>query len=197
MGSVCASTLALLNAGVPLKAPVAGIAMGLVSDKVDGQDRYVALTDILGAEDAFGDMDFKVAGTREFVTALQLDTKLTGIPSDVLARALDQACQARMQILDVIRSAIAEPRSELSPHAPHIITEVIPVDKIGEVIGPKGKNIKEIQAETGAEIDIEDDGRVFIASKGGDGAERALEMVRSIVSPVMPDEGARYTGKVV
>jgi polyribonucleotide nucleotidyltransferase len=193
MASVCGSTLSLLDAGVPIKDFVAGIAMGLIHD----EDEYVTLTDILGAEDAYGDMDFKVAGTKEFVTALQLDTKLTGVPSDVLGRALDQARQARMQILDVMRSAIPGPRSELSPHAPHIITELIPVDKIGEVIGPKGKNIKEIQAETGAEIDIEDDGRVFIASKGGDGAERALEMIRNIVSPIMPEIGERYQGKVV
>src|SRR5256714_14049929 len=144
MGSVCASTLSLLNAGVPLRAPVAGIAMGLISE----EGKFVTLTDILGAEDAYGDMDFKVAGTKEFVTALQLDTKLTGIPSDVLARALDQAKTARMQILDVIRQAIPAPRTELSSYAPKIITVQVPIDKIGEIIGPKGKKINEIQAET-------------------------------------------------
>ncbi len=193
MASVCGSTLALMDAGVPVRDRVAGIAMGLIYD----EDEYVTLTDILGAEDAFGDMDFKVAGTKDFVTALQMDTKLTGIPSDVLVRALEQARQARLQILDVFDTALTAPRTELSPLAPHIISELIPVDKIGEVIGPKGKMIKEIQAETGAEIDIEDDGRIFIAAKGGDGAERALEMIRNIVSPVMPEIGERITGKVV
>ena len=157
MGSVCASTLALLNAGVPLKAPVAGIAMGLVSDQVDGETRYAALTDILGAEDAFGDMDFKVAGTREFVTAIQLDTKLDGIPASVLAGALTQAREARLHILDVMGEAIDAP-DEMSAYAPRIITVKVPVDKIGEVIGPKGKMINQIQEETGAQISIEDDG---------------------------------------
>ena len=149
MGSVCASTLALLNAGVPLKAPVAGIAMGLVSDEVDGKTEYVALTDILGAEDAFGDMDFKVAGTKDFVTALQLDTKLDGIPSDVLAGALTQARAARLHILDVMGEAIDGP-DEMSPYAPRVTTVRIPVDKIGAVIGPKGQMINAIQDETGA-----------------------------------------------
>src|SRR4029079_3422310 len=144
MGSVCASTLALLNAGVPLRAPVAGIAMGLVSDEVDGETRYAALTDILGAEDAFGDMDFKVAGTKEFVTAIQLDTKLDGIPASVLAGALTQARDARLHILDVMAEAIDVP-DEMSPYAPRIITVKVPVDKIGEVIGPKGKMINQIQ----------------------------------------------------
>src|SRR5213595_438578 len=140
MGSVCASTLALLNAGVPLKAPVAGIAMGLVSDEVDGKTEYVALTDILGAEDAYGDMDFKVAGTREFVTALQLDTKLDGIPSEVLAQALQQARDARLAILEVMAEAIDAPE-EMSVHAPRVTVVKIPVDKIGAVIGPKGAMI--------------------------------------------------------
>src|SRR5207244_10518602 len=192
MASVCGSTLALMDAGVPIYDQVAGIAMGLIYENGE----YVTLTDILGAEDAYGDMDFKVAGTKEFVTALQLDTKLTGIPADVLGRALDQAKTARMQILDVIRSAIPAPRSELSTYAPKIITVQIPVDKIGEVIGPKGKKINEIQAETGAEIDIQDDWRIFIASKGGDGAEQARERIGEIVSPVMPEIGQRYKGKV-
>src|SRR6185437_15774492 len=155
MGSVCASTLALLNAGVPLKAPVAGIAMGLISDTVHGKTEYVALTDILGAEDAFGDMDFKVAGTKEFVTALQLDTKLDGIPSDVLAQALTQARAARLHILDVMSEAIDGP-DEMSPYAPRVTTVRIPVDKIGAVIGPKGQMINSIQDETGADITIED-----------------------------------------
>src|SRR5690606_25037205 len=156
MGSVCASTMGLLNAGVPLKAPVAGIAMSLVSDEVDGKTEYVALTDILGAEDAFGDMDFKVAGTKDIITALQLDTKLDGIPSDVLAAALNQARDARLTILDVMAEAIDGP-DEMSPYAPRITTVKIPVDKIGEVIGPKGKMINSITEETGADISIEDD----------------------------------------
>ena len=193
MASVCGSTLSLMDAGVPIHAPVAGIAMGLIYE--DGE--YVTLTDILGAEDAYGDMDFKVAGTSEFVTALQLDTKLTGVPSEVLGRALDQAKTARLQILDVINNAISAPRHELSAYAPKIITVTVPVDKIGEVIGPKGKKINEITAETGAEIDIQDDGRVFIASKGGDGAERAREMIEMIVNPKMPDPGFRFPGKIV
>ncbi|MDQ1716048.1 MAG: polyribonucleotide nucleotidyltransferase, partial [Pseudonocardiales bacterium] len=150
MGSVCASTLGLLNAGVPLKAPVAGIAMGLISDTVDGKTEYVALTDILGAEDAFGDMDFKVAGTSEFVTALQLDTKIDGIPAEVLAQALEQAKEARLKILEVMKGAIAEPRSEVQGTAPKIVSFEIPMDKIGEVIGPKGKVINTLQQETGA-----------------------------------------------
>src|SRR5258705_9605929 len=131
MGSVCASTMALLSAGVPLKAPVAGIAMGLISDEVDGKTSYVSLTDILGAEDAFGDMDFKVAGTRDFVTALQLDTKIDGLPADVLSQALAQAKEARLKILDVMAGAIAEPRADVRPTAPKIISFEIPIDKIG------------------------------------------------------------------
>jgi polyribonucleotide nucleotidyltransferase len=192
MASVCGSTLALMDAGVPIYDLVAGIAMGLIHE--DGE--YVTLTDILGAEDAYGDMDFKVAGTKDFVTALQLDTKLTGIPSDVLAQALGQAKQARLAILDVIKTALPAPRPELSPLAPHIITIQIPVDKIGEVIGPKGKKINEIQAETGAEIDIQDDGRIFIASKGGEGADEAARRITEIANPVMPEIGTRYKGKV-
>src|SRR5688572_22039893 len=148
MGSVCASTMSLLNAGVPLKAPVAGIAMGLISDQVEGRTEYVALTDILGAEDAYGDMDFKVAGTRDFVTALQLDTKLDGIPAHVLAEALTQAREARLHILDVMGEAIDRP-DDMSPYAPRVTTVRIPVDKIGAVIGPKGQMINAIQDETG------------------------------------------------
>ena len=172
MGSVCASTLSLLNAGVPLKAAVAGIAMGLVSDQVDGQTRYAALTDILGAEDAFGDMDFKVAGTSEFVTAIQLDTKLDGIPASVLAAALKQAREARLHILDVLNAAIDTP-DELSEFAPRVIAVKIPVDKIGEVIGPKGKMINQIQEDTGADISIEDDGTVYIGATNGPSADAA------------------------
>ena len=196
MGSVCTSTMSLLDAGVPLKAPVAGIAMGLVSGDVDGQMVYKTLTDILGAEDAFGDMDFKVAGTSEFITALQLDTKLDGIPADILAAALQQAFEARMTILEVIDECI-DGVNEMSPYAPRIITTTIPVDKIGEVIGPKGKMINEIQEKTGADISIEDDGTVYIASEGGDSAERARELIDQIANPHIPEAGEAYQGKVV
>ncbi|GAB3274790.1 polyribonucleotide nucleotidyltransferase [Sinomonas notoginsengisoli] len=196
MGSVCASTLSLLNAGVPLKAPVAGIAMGLVSDEVDGQTRYAALTDILGAEDAFGDMDFKVAGTSEFVTAIQLDTKLDGIPASVLAAALKQAREARLHILSVINAAIDRP-DELSEFAPRIIAIKIPVDKIGEVIGPKGKMINQIQEDTGADISIEDDGTVLIGATAGSSAEAARAAVNAIANPQLPEVGERYLGTVV
>jgi len=196
MGSVCASTLALLNAGVPLRAPVAGIAMGLISGEIDGQTQYVTLTDILGAEDAYGDMDFKVAGTREFVTALQLDTKLDGIPAEVLAGALTQARDARFTILDVMAEAISEP-DEMSPYAPRIITVKIPVDKIGEVIGPKGKMINQIQDDTGAKISLEDDGTVYIGADNGDAAEAARSAINAIANPTMPEVGERYLGTVV
>ena len=196
MGSVCASTLALLNAGVPLKAPVAGIAMGLISDDVDGKIEYVALTDILGAEDAFGDMDFKVAGTRDFITALQLDTKLDGIPASVLAGALHQAKEARLAILDVMAEAIDTP-DEMSPFAPRIISIRIPVDQIGAVIGPKGKIINQIQDETGAEISIEDDGTIYIGATDGPKAEAARAQINAIANPQMPEVGERYLGTVV
>ena len=196
MGSVCASTLSLLNAGVPLRAPVAGIAMGLVSDTIDGETRYAALTDILGAEDAFGDMDFKVAGTREFVTAIQLDTKLDGIPASVLAGALTQAREARLHILDVMNEAIDGP-DEMSPTAPRVITVKVPVDKIGEVIGPKGKMINQIQEETGADITIEDDGTVYIGAVDGPSAEAARAAVNAIANPHMPEVGERFVGTVV
>jgi polyribonucleotide nucleotidyltransferase len=196
MGSVCASTLSLLNAGVPLKAPVAGIAMGLISGEVDGKTEYVALTDILGAEDAFGDMDFKVAGTREFVTALQLDTKLDGIPASVLAAALQQARDARMTILDVMNAAIAEP-GEMAETAPRVISIRVPVDKIGEVIGPKGKIINQIQEETGADISIEDDGTIYIGATDGPSAEAARAQINQIANPTMPEVGERYLGTVV
>ncbi len=196
MGSVCASTLSLLNAGVPLRAPVAGIAMGLVSDEVDGETQYIALTDILGAEDAFGDMDFKVAGTREFVTAIQLDTKLDGIPASVLGGALTQARDARLHILDVMNEAIDAP-DEMSQYAPRVISVQVPVDKIGEVIGPKGKMINQIQEETGAQISIEDDGTVYIGATDGPSAEAARTMVNAIANPQMPEVGERYVGTVV
>ncbi|ORC03861.1 polyribonucleotide nucleotidyltransferase [Mycobacterium persicum] len=201
MGSVCASTLALLNAGVPLKAPVAGIAMGLVSDDIEvagggTERRFVTLTDILGAEDAFGDMDFKVAGTKDFVTALQLDTKLDGIPSQVLAGALAQAKDARLTILEVMAEAIDRP-DEMSPYAPRVTTIKVPVDKIGEVIGPKGKVINAITEETGAQISIEDDGTVFVGATDGPSAQAAIDKINAIANPQLPTVGERFLGTVV
>ncbi|MFC6087256.1 polyribonucleotide nucleotidyltransferase [Sphaerisporangium aureirubrum] len=192
MGSVCASTMALLDAGVPLKEMVAGIAMGLIGEG----DQFVTLTDILGAEDAMGDMDFKVAGTRDVITALQLDTKLDGIPATVLAAALKQAKAARLAILDVMREAIDSP-AEMNPTAPRIITIKVPVDKIGEVIGPKGKMINQIQDDTGAEITIEDDGTIYIGATDGPSAEAARSTINSIANPHMPEIGERYLGTVV
>ena len=196
MGSVCASTLSLLNAGVPLRAPVAGIAMGLISDEVDGVTRYAALTDILGAEDALGDMDFKVAGTSEFVTAIQLDTKLAGLPSSVLDGALKQAKEARTAILAVINAAIDAP-DEMAPTAPRVISVQIPIDKIGELIGPKGKTINQIQDDTGADISIEDDGTVYIGAVDGPSAEAARAAVNAIANPLNPEVGERFLGTVV
>jgi polyribonucleotide nucleotidyltransferase len=177
---------------VPLKGMVSGIAMGLIHE--GGQ--YVTLTDILGAEDAFGDMDFKVAGTEQVITALQLDTKLDGIPASVLAGALKQARGARMTILGVMRDAITEP-GEMSPFAPRIITLKVPVDKIGEVIGPKGKMINSIQDETGAEITIEDDGTIYVGATDGTSAEAARAMINAIANPHMPEVGERFLGTVV
>jgi polyribonucleotide nucleotidyltransferase len=182
-----------MDAGVSIKAPVAGIAMGLI---VEGGD-YVTLTDILGAEDALGDMDFKVAGTKDFVTALQLDTKVTGLPAEVLAGALKQAKEARLFILETMMATISEPREALSTKAPRVITKQIPVDKIGEIIGPKGKRINEIIALTGADIDIEDDGTVFIGSKEGESAEKAVKMIDEILNPRMPQVGEQFEGTVV
>jgi polyribonucleotide nucleotidyltransferase len=196
MGSVCASTMSLLNAGVPLKAAVAGIAMGLISDDVDGKTEYVALTDILGAEDAFGDMDFKVAGTKEFVTALQLDTKLDGIPASVLSAALLQAKEARLAILDVMNQAISSP-DEMSLLAPRIISIKVPVDMIGAVIGPKGKMINQIQDETGADITIEDDGTIYIGATEGSAAEAAKAQINAIANPVQLSVGDKFNGSVV
>ena len=196
MGSVCASTMSLLNAGVPLKASVAGIAMGLISDEVDGKTEYVALTDILGAEDAFGDMDFKVAGTKEFVTALQLDTKLDGIPASVLSAALLQAKEARLAILDVMNQAISSP-DEMSLLAPRIISIKVPVDMIGAVIGPKGKMINQIQDETGADITIEDDGTIYIGATEGSAAEAAKAQINAIANPVQLSVGDKFNGAVV
>jgi len=192
MGSVCASTMALLDAGVPLKDMVAGIAMGLIHEG----GTYVTLTDILGAEDAFGDMDFKVAGTRDVITALQLDTKLGGIPASVLGAALKQARDARLTILDVMREAIDAP-GQMSEFAPRIITVKVPVDKIGEVIGPKGKMINSIQEDTGAEITIEDDGTIYIGATDGTSAEAARAAINAIANPHVPEVGERFLGTVV
>jgi polyribonucleotide nucleotidyltransferase len=196
MGSVCGSTLSLMDAGVPIKAPVAGIAMGLVY----AEGKYTTLTDILGAEDAFGDMDFKVAGTADFVTALQLDTKIDGIPADVLAKALDQAKEARLKILEVMEGAIAAPRSDVRDTAPKIISFEIPIDKIGEVIGPKGKVINTMQQETGADIAVSDDGvvgTVTVGSKDGSQVEEAKRRIMLILDPPTADVGEVYMGKVV
>jgi polyribonucleotide nucleotidyltransferase len=196
MASVCGSTLSLMDAGVPLKAPVAGIAMGLIY--AEGQ--YLTLTDILGAEDAFGDMDFKVAGTADFVTALQLDTKIDGIPADVLAQALQQAKEARLQILEVMRGAISAPRTEVGESAPKIISFNIPLEKIGEVIGPKGKVINTLQQETGADINVDDDGAVgtvTIGSTDGAAVNEARRQIELIVSPPLAQVGQIYSGRVV
>jgi polyribonucleotide nucleotidyltransferase len=194
MASVCASCLSLMDAGVPVRDAVGGIAMGLVAD--DG--KYVTLTDILGAEDNQGDMDFKIAGTEKFITALQLDTKTTGIPSKVLVEALQQAKDARLEVLAAMRKALERPRPELNPNAPMIIMEQIPVDKIGEIIGPKGKVINDIIARTETQIDVEDDGRILIASTtGGENAQKALSMIRDIVSPPQMEIGQEFEGKVV
>jgi len=196
MASVCSSTLSLMDAGVPIKAPVAGIAMGLV--KMD--DKYITLTDILGAEDAMGDMDFKITGTADFVTALQLDTKIDGIPADVLSAALTQAKEARLAILDNMAAAIPAPREEVGPTAPKIVSFEIPIDKIGEVIGPKGKVINSIQAETGADISVDDDGMVgtvAVSSPDRDKVDEAERQIRLILDPPTAEVGAVYPGKVV
>ncbi|HWD24056.1 MAG TPA: polyribonucleotide nucleotidyltransferase [Acidimicrobiales bacterium] len=196
MGSVCASTLSLMDAGVPIKAPVAGIAMGMIF----AEGKYTALTDISGAEDAFGDMDFKVAGTREFVTALQLDTKIDGLPADVLGAALRQAREARMQIMDIMTTAIASPAADVKPYAPKIVAFEIPMDKIGEVIGPKGKVINAIQQETGADIAVDDDGMVgtvTIGAKESIVVEEARRRIELILDPPVAEVGATYPGKVV
>jgi polyribonucleotide nucleotidyltransferase len=191
MASVCGSTLALLDTGVPISAPVAGIAMGLVKEG----DRYAILTDIQGVEDQLGDMDFKVAGTREGITALQMDIKIKGITSEVMSEALDQARDARLAILDKIEELMPQPRAELKEHAPRMTVIHIDQEKIGAVIGPGGKMIRGIQDETGARIDIEDDGTIFIASTDGTGADTAREMIERLVEEAVI--GRIYTGKVV
>ena len=193
MASVCASTLSLMDAGVPIIAPVAGIAMGLIAHN----DEYVTLTDILGAEDALGDMDFKVAGTSDVITALQLDTKIKGLPSEVLAAALNQAKDARLQILDVMHEAIAEPRTEMNPYAPRLESVQVPKDKIGEIIGPKGKVIRELEEETGANIEIQEDGTVLVGSEDGDQLRAAMDRIMQIAFPPEPEMDKDYEGEVV
>mgnify|MGYP003328373250 CR=1 FL=1 len=195
MGSVCASTLSLLNAGVPLKAPVAGIAMGLISDEVDGKTEYVALTDILGAEDAYGDMDFKVAGTSNGVTSLQMDIKIAGITEEIMKTALHQAKDGRLHILGEMAKGLSGARAELGQYAPRIETMKIPTDKIREVIGTGGKVIREIVEKTGAKINIEDDGTVKIASSDGASITAAINWIKSIASE--PEIGVIYDGTVV
>jgi polyribonucleotide nucleotidyltransferase len=192
MGSVCGSTLALMDAGVPIKAPVAGVAMGLITDDTG---RYKILTDIQGTEDHLGDMDFKVAGTAQGITALQMDIKITGISAQMMKEALEQAREARMHIMGIMLSVIEAPRPELKPHAPRIITVKIPVDKIGALIGPGGKNIRSLQEETGTKIDVQEDGTVYIASTEGTGAKIAQERVESLGESAVV--GNIYTGKVV
>jgi polyribonucleotide nucleotidyltransferase len=191
MASVCGSTLALLDTGVPIKAPVAGIAMGLIKD----DDRYAVLTDIQGVEDHLGDMDFKVAGTRAGITALQMDIKIKGLTSAVMAEALDQARQARLQVLDVIEQAMPRPRAELKAHAPRMTVIKIDPEKIGAIIGPGGKVIRGIQEETGARIDIEDDGTVFVSAVDGTSAQMAVERISALIEEAVI--GRIYTGKVV
>jgi len=191
MASVCGSTLALMDAGVPITASVAGIAMGLMMEN----DRYQILTDIQGMEDHIGDMDFKVAGTRQGVTALQMDIKVSGLSYEILAEALEQARQARMQILDVMEASIPEPRAELSPYAPRMTILHIDPDKLGAVIGTGGKTVRSIQEECDVRIDIEDDGTIYIASSSGPAAEKAQEMIEKLTEE--PEEGHIYTGRVV
>ena len=196
MASVCGSSLSLMDAGVPIKAPVAGIAMGLVF----AEGKYTTLTDILGAEDAFGDMDFKVAGTAEVVTALQLDTKIAGLPAEVLAQALSQAREARLKVLEVMLAAISAPRAEVGENAPKIVSFEVPIDKIGEIIGPKGKVINAIQQETGADVNVDDDGTVgtvTIGAKQRSVVDEARRRIELILDPPTPEVGAVYSGRVV
>jgi polyribonucleotide nucleotidyltransferase len=192
MGSVCGSTLALMDAGVPIKAPVSGVAMGLITDE---SGRYQILTDIQGTEDHLGDMDFKVAGTAEGITALQMDIKISGLSAQMMKEALAQAHTARMSIMEKMLAALPEARAELKPHAPRIITVKIPIDKIGALIGPGGKNIRALQEETHTKIDIQEDGTVYIASTDGVGAKIAQERVAGLTESVVI--GNIYTGKVV
>jgi polyribonucleotide nucleotidyltransferase len=191
MASVCGSTLALLDTGVPIREPVAGIAMGLIKEG----DKYAVLTDIQGLEDHLGDMDFKVAGTSQGITALQMDIKIKGITSEIMSEALDRAREARLKILETINAAISKPRAELKPHAPRMTVIKIDPEKIGAIIGPGGKVIRSIQEETETRIDIQDDGTVFISAVDKDGADAARAMVESLIEEAVV--GRIYTGKVV
>jgi len=191
MASVCGSTLALMDTGVPIKAPVAGVAMGLVKEG----DKYVILTDIQGAEDHLGDMDFKVAGTTKGITAVQMDIKISGLSTEIMEQALAHARQARLFILDKMLEVIPAPRPELKPHTPRVTTVKIPVDKIGAIIGPGGKNIRALQEETDTKIDIEEDGTVYIASADGEKAQMARDRIEAVSET--PAVGRIYTGKVV
>ena len=191
MATVCGGTLALMDAGVPIKAPVAGVAMGLVKEG----DTYAVLTDIAGAEDHYGDMDFKVAGTREGITALQMDIKIAGVTAQIMSEALAQAKEGRLYILDKMVEAIAEVRTEISPYAPRIYSMKIPTDKIRDVIGPGGKMIRSIIEQTGVKIDVSDDGRVNIASSDGPSANKAIEIISNLTAT--PEVGKTYRGKVV
>jgi polyribonucleotide nucleotidyltransferase len=193
MASVCGSSLSLMDAGVPTAAPVAGIAMGLINQ----DDQFVTLTDILGAEDALGDMDFKVAGTENMITALQMDTKIEGLPAEVLVDAMDQALQARRFILGEMAAVLPEPRSELAPTAPKIEADTVPKDKIGEVIGPKGKTIRELEEETGAQIEIDDDGTIRVGAPDTASLELAKERILAIGYPPEAKIGEVYDGEVV
>jgi len=192
MASVCGSTLALMDAGVPIKAPVAGVAMGLITDETG---RYKILTDIQGTEDHLGDMDFKVAGTAKGITALQMDIKISGLSAQMMKEALEQARVARLSILDKMLEVIAQPRAELKPHAPRIITVKIPVDKIGALIGPGGKNIRALQEETHTKIDVQEDGTVYIATTDAESGKIAQERVAGLGENAVI--GSIYTGKVV
>jgi len=195
MASVCGSSLSLMDAGVPLRGGkhVGGVAMGLVHE----DDKFVPLTDILGDEDAAGDMDFKVAGTENIVTALQLDTKIQGIPADVLRAALMQARDARLHIISKMNETLSAPREELQPGAPRIEAIKVPTDKIGEVIGPKGKHINQIVEQSGAEIDIQQDGTIFIGAADQEAADKAIQMIEELANPKIPEAGERYAGTVV
>jgi polyribonucleotide nucleotidyltransferase len=191
MASVCGSTLALMDTGVPIKRPVSGVAMGLIKQ----DDNYIILTDILGMEDHLGDMDFKVTGTTEGLTALQMDIKIGGITTEIMSEALEQARLARLDILNTMLQTIDKPRAEIKDHAPRIETIKVPVEKIGAVIGKGGETIRDIQEKTGTRIDIEDDGTIFIASTDGEGYKAARERIERLTEEV--EVGRIYTGKVV
>jgi polyribonucleotide nucleotidyltransferase len=192
MASVCGGSLAMMDAGVPLRAPVAGIAMGLVMDKTSG--KYAVLSDIAGAEDHYGDMDFKVAGTSDGITALQMDIKVDGITTEVMRAALDQARRGRMHILGKMGEALAKPRQSISAFAPRIVTIRIPVDKIRDVIGPGGKMIRSIIERTGVKIDVEDDGRVNVASADETSAQKAISIIQELTAT--PELNKTYLGKI-